>query len=152
MLRVLNRVPKQWKQRAETNYKGLEAILLIDSINHRSPVKDQPSNMATVNLLLLQKNIYKYVKKKKSSTQNREKYYWIFRAPRCTSLTVLWWCKPHQRWRPVCLYSPWKWQRAIRPLWAPPTTALLSAAKAPGQRGPCAARSEPSPCRVDKFI
>lgn len=64
MLRVLNRVPKQWKQRAETNYKGLEAILLIDSINHRSPVKDQPSNMATVNLLLLQKNIYKYVKKK----------------------------------------------------------------------------------------
>lgn len=47
----------------------------------------------------------------------------------CASFTIPWWCKSHQRWRPVCLRGPRKWQRTVHPLLAPTTTALLSTAK-----------------------
>lgn len=35
----------------QPNYEGCEASLLIDSMNHRSPIKDHSSVLATVNLL-----------------------------------------------------------------------------------------------------
>lgn len=51
---------------------------------------------------------------------------WCTSPSGCASLTMLWWCKSHQRWRPVCLFGAWKWQCTVR-LLAPTTTAPLSA-------------------------
>lgn len=67
------------------------------------------------------------------SSHHAPAFPWCTSHSGCASLTMPWWCKSHQRWRPVCLLGP---------LLAPATTAPLSAAKLPNKEA--SVRADPS--------